>query len=252
MAAERFHPGKSDRDLIITELRTLHPRVTKVVKLFSLNASDIWGEQDVLAKKQMFTLQVVGRNTPPALIVLEYDPSTSPPLIRRAPEGLPQAAQSQAIVQKAAERVLPAAQYSKSQIKIILDAIDALYSPLSEMEQILTSGTWIAGSLEANIKGRGAAFVLAEMDQFRLKLLDPSDRLNKAAQQFGLYTEVCAVVEERQLQQDTLFVIYNHLATILREIPDKLSDSALAIFVEAKRKEFMQQMVYYLVWTQQR
>jgi hypothetical protein len=82
--------------------------------------------------------------------------------------------------------VIPTAKYSKAQINRILEAIDAFYPPLGEIEQIMISGTWIAGSLEAIIRDKGAAELLNQMDQLRLKLIDPSNRLDGEVRKFSL------------------------------------------------------------------
>ena len=62
---------------------------------------------------------------------------------------------------------IPPANYSKAQINKIVEAIDAFYSPLLEVEDTMISGTWLAGSLEANLgnNDRGPAYVLDQMDQ---------------------------------------------------------------------------------------
>jgi hypothetical protein len=161
-------------------------------------------------------------------------------------------AQSRGITQIATARVLPLAQYNKAEIKEISDAIRAFYPPLLEMEQTLRSGTELAGSLEALIRDRGAAQLLAEMDQLRLKLLNPSDRLDKAVEHFGLYTEVCKSLNERKTQHDAFFAAYNDLTRILREIPDQLSAAALAIFVETRKKIFIERTASYLAWVQRK
>lgn len=147
---------------------------------------------------------------------------------------------------------LPPAQYSKAQINRILEAIDAFYTPLGEIEQILKSGTWIAGSLEAIIRDKGAAALLVQMDGLRLKLLGPSDRLDEELRKFSLYREVCNILSEKGSQHDAFFAAYNELANVLREIPDKLSAPALAIFVEAKKATFIARTAHYLVWAQQK
>lgn len=161
-------------------------------------------------------------------------------------------ARTPGITTSATAKVFPAAQYSKAQINRILEAIDAFYPPLVEIEQTLKSGTWLAGSLEAIIRDRGAAQLLAEMDQIRLTLIVPLDRLDKAVEQFGLYTEVCRVLDERQSQKDAFFSAFNDLVGVLRQIPDELSAPALAIFVETKKATFIERTTAYFVWAQQK
>ena len=84
IAVERIRgDGRLEPDRIVAEFSTISPDATEFVKLFSMSGTDIWGEQDILAKKQTFTLEVRGRDTPKATLTLEYDPSTRPPIIRR-------------------------------------------------------------------------------------------------------------------------------------------------------------------------
>jgi hypothetical protein len=147
---------------------------------------------------------------------------------------------------------IPAAKYSKAQINRIREAIDAFYPPLGEIEQVLVSGTWVAGSLEATIRDKGAPEFLVQMDQLRLKLIDPSDRLDRELEKFGLYAEVCRILDEKESQQEAFFAAFNELANILRQIPDHLSAPALAIFVEAKKRTFFDRIASYLVWAQQK
>jgi hypothetical protein len=70
--------------LILAEIRTLSPGADVCVSLFALGNDDIWGEQDVLNKRQNFTLELRARDAPSRSITLEYDPSVRPPRIRRA------------------------------------------------------------------------------------------------------------------------------------------------------------------------
>lgn len=147
--------------------------------------------------------------------------------------------------------ILPPAHYDKAQIQRLLRAIDALYSPLSEMEQVLLTGTWIAGSTEEIIKSRGARHFLAEMEQLRQKLLDPLTRFETALREFSLYTEICRIVEDAELRKNAYFASRNALAAIVREIQDQqLSAAALTIFLETKRKDFVERGAEYYAWAQ--
>jgi hypothetical protein len=85
IAVARILPGdlRVRREPVIAEFRTLSPGATEMVELFGLGAEE-HSEQDILSKKQTFTLEARGRDTPVALLVLEYDPLTKPPVIRRA------------------------------------------------------------------------------------------------------------------------------------------------------------------------
>jgi hypothetical protein len=71
------------RNPIILKVDTLPPGAEEFVELFGLNGTNVYGEGDILSKKQTFTLEARGRDTPTRLLVLEYDPSTRPPSIRR-------------------------------------------------------------------------------------------------------------------------------------------------------------------------
>jgi hypothetical protein len=87
IAIAHRQPGQlTMREPVIAEFRTLPPGATEMVELFGLGA-DEYSEQDILSKKQTFTLEVRGRDTPVAQLVLEYDPATKPPIIRRAGVG---------------------------------------------------------------------------------------------------------------------------------------------------------------------
>jgi hypothetical protein len=87
IAIAHQHPGRlTEREPIIAELRTLPPGATEMVELFGLGA-DEYSEQDILSKRQRFTLELRARDTPVVQFVLEYDPSTKPPIIRRAGVG---------------------------------------------------------------------------------------------------------------------------------------------------------------------
>jgi hypothetical protein len=148
--------------------------------------------------------------------------------------------------------VNPPAKYNKAQINRLLEAIDAFYPPILEIEQTMVLGTWTSGSLEANIRDRGAAEALSQMDQLRLKLIDPSERLDKELKRFGLYTEICRVLSDKAPQHDAFFAAFNELATVLRAIPENLSAQALTIFVEAKNAAFMKCTVSYMLWAGQK
>ena len=162
------------------------------------------------------------------------------------------AARPSEITQTATAKVLLPVQYSKAQINKILEAIDAFYAPVLEIEQTMVAGTWVPGSLEANIRDKGAAEVLNQMDQLRLKLLDPSERLDRELERFGLYTEICSVLSEKKSQEDAFFAAFNDLVVILREITDNFPASAVKTFVEAKKTAFMERTVSYLLWAQQK
>lgn len=188
-----------------------------------------------------------------AAVVLAW-PFVSPRFLKKLPEAVERAGthfRAGATVTMAGQAI-PAAKYSKAQINRILEAIDAFYPPLVEIEQIMISGTWIAGSLEAIIRDKGAAELLAQMDQLRLKLIDPSDRLDGELRKFSLYTEICRVLDEKKSQHEAFFAAFNELADILRQIPDRLSAPALAIFVEAKKATFIARTASYLFWAQQK
>jgi hypothetical protein len=75
--------GRLDPNRIVAEFSTISPDSVEFVKLFSMSGDDVYGEQDILAKKQTFTLEVRGRDTPKSARTLEYDPATKPPTIRR-------------------------------------------------------------------------------------------------------------------------------------------------------------------------
>jgi hypothetical protein len=90
------------------------------------------------------------------------------------------------------------------------------------------------------------------MDQLRLKLIDPLDRLDRAVEHFGLYTEVCRVLNERESQKDAFFSAFNDLVGVLRQLPNQLSAPALAIFVEAKKATFIERTTTYCVWALQK
>jgi hypothetical protein len=84
VAVAHQHPGRlREREPVIAEFRTLSPGATEMVHLFGLGA-DEHSEQDILSKPQRFTLEARGRDTPIALLALDYDPSTKPPIIRSA------------------------------------------------------------------------------------------------------------------------------------------------------------------------
>jgi hypothetical protein len=68
---------------VIEKLDTLPPGAEEFIELFGLSATDKWSENDILSKKQTFTLEARARDTPAALAVLEYDPTTRPATIRR-------------------------------------------------------------------------------------------------------------------------------------------------------------------------
>jgi hypothetical protein len=72
-----------ERNQVILKLDTLPPKAEEYVELFGLGAHDVWSENDILAKKQTFTLEARGRDTQTVLAVLEYDPTNRPPTIRR-------------------------------------------------------------------------------------------------------------------------------------------------------------------------
>lgn len=149
--------------------------------------------------------------------------------------------------------VNPPAKYNKAQINRLLEAIDAFYPLILEIEQTLVSGTWFSGSLEGTIKHNGGvAEALSQMDQLRLKLIDPSQSLDKGLKRFGLYTEICGVLAGKEAQHDAFFAAYNELATVLRAMPENLSAHALTIFVEAKNAAFMKCTVSYMLWAQQK
>ena len=148
--------------------------------------------------------------------------------------------------------VLAPANYSRAQINRILEAIDSFYPALVEIENALVFGSHAAGSLEAIIRDKGAAELLNTMDQLRLRLIDPADRLDREIQKYSLYSEVCRIVSDNKSLHDAFFAAYNDLATILREIPEKLSAPALAIFVEAKKQTFVARNAEYLGWAIQK
>jgi hypothetical protein len=148
--------------------------------------------------------------------------------------------------------VIPAAKYSKTQINKIVEAIDAVYPPVRDIETILKFGQGIAASLEAIIRDTGAAAFLAHMDEMRLRLNDASGDLNKATEKYSLYTEVSRVVEYQKQMNEQFFTSYNELAGILREIPDKMSTPALKNYVDAKKSTFVSRIDEYLKWTEQK
>jgi hypothetical protein len=156
------------------------------------------------------------------------------------------------ITTHAVGKVLPPANYSKAQINRILQAIDAIYPILTDLEQALVFGTWTAGSLEANIRERGRQFVLDEMDQLRLKIIDPSERLDDVATEYSLYREACQPIADRASFKDAFFTSYNDLAAVLREIPDQISATALAMFVDARKQTFITRIAEYLSWAQRK
>ncbi len=146
--------------------------------------------------------------------------------------------------------VSPRPQYSRAQINKIVEAIDAFYPPIVEIERALIFGKGIAGSLEGIIRHDGAAVFLNRMDELRLTLNAASDSLDRAVESYGLYTEACRIVSDKGLHQDPFFASYNSLAGILREIPDRLSAAALVNYVEAKKATFVSTVADYHGWTE--
>lgn len=69
---------------VFFNVNTLCPGGEDFVKLFEWNAGDMSsGPHDILNKKQTIIIEARGRDTPPRLATLEYDPSTRPPIVRR-------------------------------------------------------------------------------------------------------------------------------------------------------------------------
>jgi len=148
--------------------------------------------------------------------------------------------------------VVPAAKYSKAQINKIVEAIDAVYPAVRDIETVLRFGQGIAGSLESIIRDNGAATFLDRMDEMRLRLNAASGDLNTATEKYSLYTEVSRVVEYQKQINEQFFASYNELAGILREIPDKMSTPALKNYVDAKKSTFVSRIDDYLNWTEQK
>lgn len=71
------------RNPVIFETASLPPGSEEFVELFGLGGSDVYSEQDLLSKKQTFQLEARGRDSQTLVAVLEYDPSSRPPTIRR-------------------------------------------------------------------------------------------------------------------------------------------------------------------------
>lgn len=144
--------------------------------------------------------------------------------------------------------VIPAAKYSKAQINKIVGAIDALYPPLIEIEQALISATWTTGSLEAIIRDQTSDGLLKQLDQIRLKLIPPTDSLEREMQNFSLYTEVCRILEDKNNLHDAFFLSFNELVSVVRQIPANMPAQAIAIFVEGKKATFIEKTNAYLAW----
>jgi hypothetical protein len=81
--AHDLRDGSMPRNPIVLKIDTLSPNAEELVDLFGLGGSDVYSEGDILAKKNRFVLEARGRDTQRVLVVLEYDPSTRPPVIRR-------------------------------------------------------------------------------------------------------------------------------------------------------------------------
>lgn len=155
-------------------------------------------------------------------------------------------------IQGAVGVALPPAKYTKAEIRAILEAISAFHPELVELEKILMDGLGTALSMEAIIRDRGAIYLLEQMDQLRLRLIVPIDRIKAALHKFSLYREVCNVMNGFEATSDAFFGAYNDMTAMLRELPDKLSAPALKMFVEARKQTFITRTDQYLGWTKQK
>jgi hypothetical protein len=81
--AHMLADGRLSRTPILTEVATLPPNAEEFVELFGLSASDTWVGKDILAERSTFVLEARGRDARTVIAVLEYDPRTRPPTIRR-------------------------------------------------------------------------------------------------------------------------------------------------------------------------
>jgi hypothetical protein len=75
--------GWKESNPIFLELQTLQPKAEEFVYLFGLDVKVVRNENDILANKQTFTIETRGRDVETVRAVLEYDPTTIPPFIRR-------------------------------------------------------------------------------------------------------------------------------------------------------------------------
>jgi hypothetical protein len=81
--AHRPVEGWREHNPIFLKLETLPPKAEEFVELFGVAVGKRWNEGDILGKKQTFTLEARGRDVKTVRAVLEYDPTTDPPIIRR-------------------------------------------------------------------------------------------------------------------------------------------------------------------------
>jgi hypothetical protein len=133
---------------------------------------------------------------------------------------------------------IEAPKYDQAQINHIVAALSEFYPIIVDIENALKFGVSIAHSMESILRDNGAAVYHSRMDELRLRLNAAIDELEKAETKNGLYREACAIIEDWKLYSVPFYSAWNDLAAILRELPEQLTASALAIFIGAKKETF--------------
>jgi hypothetical protein len=142
--------------------------------------------------------------------------------------------------------------YNRAQIDRLVEAIDAFYPIVLNLDRELESGVGMAKSMEALVLHNGPKHYLEQMDTLRLNLNDALGRLRLIKEQQGLYDEVCNIVASSNSFSDPFYAAWNELAGILRDMPDNLNARSVSIFVSGKKETFISLVSEFHQWVKQK
>jgi hypothetical protein len=151
-----------------------------------------------------------------------------------------------------AAELFRAPQYSRAQIDLLVEAIDAFYPIVLDLDRELESGVGIAQSMESLVLHNGPKHYLEQMDALRLNLNDDLGRLRMAKERHGLYEEVCNIVASSNNFSDPFYAAWNEVAGILRDMPENLNARSVSIFVSGKKETFISLVSEFHQWAKQK
>jgi hypothetical protein len=151
-----------------------------------------------------------------------------------------------------AAELIRAPQYNRAQIDLLVEAIDAFYPIVLDLDRELESGVGIAQSMESLVLHNGPKHYLEQMDALRLNLNDALGRLQLVKEQHGLYEEVCNIVASSNNFSNPFYAAWNEVAGILRDMPDNLNARSVSIFVSGKKETFISLVSEFHQWAKQK
>ncbi len=144
--------------------------------------------------------------------------------------------------------VTPAPKYNRAQIDRILEAIDAFYPIILDIETIMREGPEHVASIAGIVRDRSAAGFIEQIDGLRLRFNPAYDLLEKTKQKYHLYQEACQIIANSEKLKDEYFVAFNELVRALRQMPNNLNTETFLIFLGGRQDTFATRSREFYEW----